>query len=80
MSNEEDFENFQQEDNMSDKQKLQIQRLFSEIEARAKKSIDYMVAEGFLDRTEDPGVFKYTPEGLFLAQQQYKQMKKDGLL
>ncbi len=57
-----------------------IQQMFAEMEKKARKSLHYLLTEGFLETTEDPGVYKYTPEGLVLAQQQYKKMQEDGLL
>ena len=61
-------------------QPQQIQKLLAEMELKAKKAMDYLVTEGFLEPTDTPGEYKYTPEGLVLAQQQYKQMKEDGLI
>ena len=58
----------------------EIQKLLAEMERKAKKAMNYLVLEGFVERTEDPNVFKYTPEGLVLAQQQYKKMREDGLI
>ena len=63
-----------------DKQQLEIQRLFASLEAKAKKSMQYLVTEGFLEPTSDPEVYKYTPEGLVLAKRQYKKLQQDGLL
>jgi predicted transcriptional regulator len=63
-----------------DKQQLEIQRLFASLEAKAKKSMQYLVTEGFLEPTSDPEVYKYTPEGLVLAKRQYKKLQEDGLL
>lgn len=57
-----------------------IQKMFADMESKAKKSLHYLVTEGFLEPTDDPSVYKYTPEGLVLAQQQYKKMQEDGLL
>jgi hypothetical protein len=64
---------------MSKKQKIEIQKMFSEIEARATNAMNYLVAEGFLERTEDPYVYRYTPEGLVMAHQQYKKIKEKGI-
>jgi hypothetical protein len=61
-------------------QHIEIQKLFSEMEKKAKKSMRYLELEGFVEKTDTPGVYKYTPEGLFLAQQQYKKMQDDGLI
>jgi len=53
----------------------QIQRLINELNFRAKKCVDYLVDEGFLEKTDTPGVFKYTPEGLVLAQMELKKLQ-----
>lgn len=75
-----DFENEKPEnDQMPDKQMMEIQKMFSEIEARATKAMNYLVAEGFLERTDDPYVYRYTPEGLVMAHQQYKKIKEKGI-
>jgi hypothetical protein len=54
-----------------------IQQMFADMERRAKKSIQYLIMEGFVVPTETPGVYEYTPEGLVLAQQKYKKMLED---
>jgi hypothetical protein len=41
--------------------------------------MNYLVAEGFLERTDDPYVYRYTPEGLVMAHQQYKKIKEKGI-
>jgi predicted transcriptional regulator len=64
----------------SSPQQQQIQKLFAELELKAKKAMEYLVTEGFLEPTDTPGEYKYTPEGLVLAQQQYKQMRENGLI
>lgn len=58
----------------------EIQRLLAEMELKAKKAMNYLILEGFVEKTSDPEVYKYTPEGLVLAQQQYKKMREDGLI
>jgi predicted transcriptional regulator len=63
-----------------DKQHVEIQKLFAEMEMKAKNAMNYLVLEGFVDPTDEPGVYKYTPEGLVLAQQQYKKLREDGLM
>jgi hypothetical protein len=68
------------EDPKADSPPPEIQRLLAEMERKAKKAMNYLVLEGFVERTADPDVYKYTPEGLVLAQQQYKKMREDGLI
>lgn len=62
---------------LHDKQHKMIQQMFADMEKRAKKSIQYLIMEGFVVPTEIPGVYEYTPEGLVLAQQKYKKMLED---
>jgi predicted transcriptional regulator len=81
--NEEDYfgaEEDSSEPERYNKKQVEIQKLFSEIERRAKKSMEYLVMEGFIEKTSSPGVYTYTPEGLVLAQQQYKKLKEEGPL
>jgi hypothetical protein len=47
---------------------------------KAKKSMHYLVLEGFVEPTDDPNLFKYTPEGFVMAQKEYKKLKDQGLL
>jgi hypothetical protein len=80
---DEDDESFdsQSEDerrqSLHDKQHKAIQKMFADMEKRAKKSIQYLIMEGFVVPTEIPGVYEYTPEGLVLAQQKYKKLLED---
>ena len=48
------------------------------MQKKEKNSLDYMEKEGFIEKTDIPGVFKYTPEGLVIMQEQYKKFKKNG--
>lgn len=77
---EDDHEDWAEEHDPKDTQNAEIQRLLSELELRAKTAMNYLILEGFVETTETPGVYKYTPEGLVLARQQYKKMKEEGLL
>jgi hypothetical protein len=63
-----------------DSKQQEIQKLFSEMAAKAKNSMRYMLLEGFVEPTEDPAVYKYTPEGFVMAHQEYKRLKDSGLL
>jgi predicted transcriptional regulator len=58
----------------------EINKLFAEMERKAKKSLHYLILEGFIKPTDIKGVYEYTPEGLVLAQQQYKRMRDDGMI
>jgi hypothetical protein len=78
---EENHEDWDEAEDQNHKDLSQeIQKLLTELEVKAKKAMNYLVLEGFVERTDDPNVFKYTPEGLVLAQQQHKKMLEDGLL
>jgi hypothetical protein len=62
------------------KKNQEIQRMLSDLERYAKKQIQYLLLEGFIEPTDDPKVYNYTPEGIVLAQQQYKKLKDEGLI
>lgn len=78
--NHEHWEDDEPTTSRQQQQQEQIQKLFAELELKSKKAMEYLVTEGFLEPTDTPGEYKYTPEGLVLAQQQYKQMREDGLI
>ena len=77
-----DYQDFNPEDEELDALKEEtekaILKFFQHMEEKHKKMIDYMEKEGFIEKTEIPGVFKYTPEGLVLMQEQYRKFKKNG--
>ena len=54
----------------------QIQKMLAEMEKKAEKAMRYLELEGFVEKTDIPGAYKYTPEGLVLAREQYKKMKE----
>jgi len=68
------------EDNLPKNQNSEIQKLLAEMESKAKKAMHYLVLEGFVEPMGTPGLYKYTPEGAILAQQQYKKMQDEGLI
>jgi predicted transcriptional regulator len=70
----------EKEEPLHNKQQLEIQKLFASLEAKAKKSMQYLITEGFIEPTDEPGVFQYTPEGLVLAKMQYKKLQEEGLI
>ena len=74
-----DEPDWNEEDDMHQRQ-LEIQKLFRLMEDKAKSAMNYLVLEGFVEPTETPGEYEYTPEGLVLAQQKYKKMRDEGLL
>ena len=55
-----------------------IQKFFEYMEKKHMKMVEYMEQEGFIERTDQPGVFKYTPEGLVVIQEHYKKLKNNG--
>jgi predicted transcriptional regulator len=70
-----------EDENYQDEMDMQsIKKMFSALEKQAKKTIDYLVTEGFMEPTGTPGEYQYTPEGLVLIQQKYKKMQEEGLL
>lgn len=81
---EDEQENWSEENGSNNepfnKQQVEIQKLFAEIERVSARAMRYLVLEGFLEPTDKPGVYKYTPEGLVLANQQHKKMRDEGLL
>jgi hypothetical protein len=79
--NEDDNDNYD-EDTMSggENKQREIQKLFAEMMVKAKKTMHYLVLEGFVEPTDDPNIFKYTPEGFVMAQKEYKKLKDQGLL
>ena len=58
----------------------EIQKLLAEMMLKARKTMHYLVLEGFVEPTDDPSIFKYTPEGFVIAQKEYKKLKEQGLL
>lgn len=70
----------QDEREQQNPQQAEIQRLLQEIEKKAKNAMRYLLLEGFLETTDTPGEYKYTPEGLVLAQIEYKRLKTNGLI
>jgi hypothetical protein len=67
-------------DQINKRKNQEIQQMLSELERYAKKQIQYLLLEGFIEPTDDPKVYSYTPEGIVLAQQKYKQLKDEGLI
>lgn len=54
----------------------EVQRLLAELQRKAANCMRYLVLEGFLEPSETPGEYKYTPEGLVLAQQAYRKLQQ----
>lgn len=61
-------------------QQLEMQKLLKQLELKSKNMFRYLITEGFIEKTDRPDEYKYTPEGFVLAQQQYKKMREEGLL
>jgi predicted transcriptional regulator len=70
----------EQRDNEHMSQQLEMQKLLKQLELKSKNMFRYLVTEGFIEKTDRPDEYKYTPEGFVLAQQQYKKMREEGLL
>jgi predicted transcriptional regulator len=82
MANEDAWSD-ENEDDLSESnnsKQQEIQKLFAEMMVKAKKAMHYLVLEGFVEPTDDPNLFKYTPEGFVMAQKEYKKLKDQGLL
>lgn len=82
MNNDDFFDSDDHDDDCAehDPRQLEIQKLLYEMAEKAKKTMHYLILEGFIEPTDDPQTFKYTPEGFVLAQEEYKKLKKEGLL
>ena len=74
----EDWNNEENADQESDLDMSAIMSMLKQIEKRSKNTMNYFIKEGFIEVTEDPNVYKYTPEGLVLLQEKYKQIQKNG--
>lgn len=57
-----------------------IAKMLGELEKSAKNNMRYLLAEGFLEPAEIEGTYKYTPEGIAVIEQQYRDLRKRGLL
>lgn len=68
------------ESSQAESKQREIQKLLSEMMVKAKKTMHYLVLEGFVEPTDDPNLFKYTPEGFVMAQKEYKKLKEQGLI
>lgn len=77
---DEDGEDAEDEIDASKEEAYTIQKILRDISRVAKKQMEYLVLEGFIEPTEDPNVYKYTPEGIVLIQQKYEKLREDGLL
>jgi len=58
----------------------EVQKMLLEIDRKTKNHIRYLILEGFIETTDNPKVFKYTPEGLVMVSAQYKKLKEEGLI
>lgn len=57
--------------------KKRIQDMLREMEKKAKQRLNYLELEGFVEKTNIPGVYEYTPEGLVAIREQYKKILED---
>ena len=80
MSDDEHDRWSEEEEDVQSEDSQDIQKLLAAVDLMSKKAMHYLELEGFVEKTDDPKVYKYTPEGLVLARMQYKQMKDQGLL
>lgn len=80
MSDDDLWSDDEDDSSQTESKQREIQKLLSEMMVKAKKTMHYLVLEGFIEPTEDPNLFKYTPEGFVMAQKEYKKLKEQGLL
>jgi predicted transcriptional regulator len=80
MSDDDEHDRWSEDEDTQDEEALEVQKMLAAVDLLAKKAMRYLELEGFVERTDTPGVYKYTPEGLVLARKQYKEMKDQGLL
>lgn len=84
MANEESWSDDDGDEDLSESnnesRQREIQKLFAEMMVKAKKSMHYLLLEGFVEPTDDPNLFKYTPEGFVMAQKEYRKLKDQGLM
>jgi len=78
--NEDDWFDDEDEEQSLAPQQLEMQKLLRQLELKSKNMFRYLITEGFIEKTDRPDEYKYTPEGFVLAQQQYKKMREEGLL
>jgi hypothetical protein len=84
MNNDEDDDSELWDEDSEDSQPVskeyveeQIQKMLRRMEEKAKQKLHYLESEGFVQKTEIPGVYEYTPEGLVIVREQYKKMMED---
>jgi|LauGreDrversion4_2_1035121.scaffolds.fasta_scaffold36265_2 hypothetical protein len=80
MLDDDEHDRWSEEEDSQNEEALEVQKMLAAVDLLAKKAMRYLELEGFVERTDTPGVYKYTPEGLVLARKQYKEMKDQGLL
>lgn len=54
--------------------KERIHSMLREMEKKAKQRLNYLELEGFIQKTDIPGLYEYTPEGIVAVREQYKKM------
>jgi len=62
------------------RQQIEMQKLLGQLEIKSKNMFRYLLTEGFIEKTDRPDEYQYTPEGFVLAMQQYKKLREEGLL
>ena len=80
MSDDDENNRWSEEEDTQSEEAAEVQKILTAVDLMAKKAMRYLELEGFVERTDTPGVYKYTPEGMVLARKQYKEMKDQGLL
>jgi len=80
MPDDDENNRWSEEEDTQSEEAAEVQKILAAVDLMAKKAMRYLELEGFVERTDTPGVYKYTPEGMVLARKQYKEMKDQGLL
>jgi hypothetical protein len=60
-------------DDQEQQQKQEFEKLLEMLHKKHMRALDYLVAEGFLEKVGD-NQYNYTPEGYVLAMDQMKRM------
>ena len=65
-------------DNGKQQEMAEMQKLIEALQKKAANAVRYLVLEGFITPTDQPNHYEYTPEGLVLAQLEYKKLQSAG--
>jgi predicted transcriptional regulator len=77
MHQDDEYENDDDAEDKEDDKMRNMARMFEALHRKAKSHVDYLLAEGFIIPTDEVGVYEYTPEGMVLLYEKYKQMQRE---